>query len=195
MVLKTPHIDSIAKKGMKFTNFYCNNIFCNNFPIQTYRDEIVARVYRRYQELLLTSNAVDFDDLLMWTAQLLESQPAVREKYTRRYEHVLVDEFQDTNMAQYTLLKHLASFHGNIFVVGDADQSIYRWRGADYRNVLRFEADFPAALGAGEWESASCRHHRRLRSLPPMPSDGPPKTSWAGPTTRSTQSLTCGGRC
>jgi len=69
----------------------------------------------------------------------------VREKYARRYEHVLVDEFQDTNLAQYTLLKHLASAHGNIFVVGDADQSIYRWRGADYRNVLRFEQDYKGA--------------------------------------------------
>jgi DNA helicase II / ATP-dependent DNA helicase PcrA len=77
-------------------------------------------------------------------AMLLEDKPAVRDKYARRFEHVLVDEFQDTNMAQYVLLKHLASFHGNIFVVGDTDQSIYRWRGADYRNVLRFEKDFPA---------------------------------------------------
>ncbi len=115
----------------------------DDFPIQTYRDEIVARVYQRYQELLLTSNAVDFDDLLLWTAQLLEQNPAVRDRYARRYEHVLVDEFQDTNMAQYTLLKHLASFHRNLFVVGDTDQSIYRWRGADYRNVIRFEEDFP----------------------------------------------------
>jgi DNA helicase-2/ATP-dependent DNA helicase PcrA len=67
----------------------------------------------------------------------------VREKYARRYEHVLVDEFQDTNLAQYTLLRHLASYHNNLFVVGDTDQSIYAWRGADYRNVLRFESDFP----------------------------------------------------
>ncbi len=69
----------------------------------------------------------------------------MRDRYARRYEHVLVDEFQDTNMAQYTLLKHLASFHRNLFVVGDTDQSIYRWRGADYRNVIRFEQDFPDA--------------------------------------------------
>ncbi len=117
----------------------------DDFPIQTYHDEIVARVYRRYQELLLSSNAVDFDDLLLWTAALLEQNPEVRARYARRYEHILVDEFQDTNIAQYTLLKHLASFHNNIFVVGDTDQSIYRWRGADYRNVLRFEQDFPDA--------------------------------------------------
>lgn len=117
----------------------------DDFPIQTYRDEVYARVYKRYQELLLNSNALDFDDLLLWMAKLLEENPAVREKYARRFEHVLVDEFQDTNLAQYTLLKHLASFHRNIFVVGDTDQAIYRWRGADYRNVLRFERDFPDA--------------------------------------------------
>jgi ATP-dependent DNA helicase UvrD/PcrA len=120
-------------------------IFPDDYPVQTYRDEVVARVYRRYQELLLTSNALDFDDLLLWTAYLLETNAAVREKYSRRFEHVLVDEFQDTNLAQYTLLKHLVYFHRNIFVVGDTDQSIYGWRGADYRNVQRFEQDFPDA--------------------------------------------------
>lgn len=118
-------------------------ILPDDYPLQTYRDEVVARVYRRYQELLLTSNGLDFDDLLLWTAYLMEESPAVREKYARRYEHVLVDEFQDTNLSQYVLLKHMASYHNNIFVVGDVDQSIYRWRGADYRNVLRFEQDFP----------------------------------------------------
>jgi DNA helicase II / ATP-dependent DNA helicase PcrA len=115
----------------------------DEFPVTTYRDEVTRRVYQRYQEMLRTSNAVDFDDLLLYTAKLLDDQPAVRERYARRYEHVLVDEFQDTNIAQYLLLKHLTSFHRNIFVVGDPDQSIYRWRGADYRNVLRFEQDYP----------------------------------------------------
>ena len=118
-------------------------ILPDDYPLQTYRDEVVARVYRRYQDLLLASNGLDFDDLLLWTVFLMEEQPAAREKYARRFEHVLVDEFQDTNLAQYILLKHLASFHQNIFVVGDVDQSIYRWRGADYRNVQRFEEDFP----------------------------------------------------
>ena len=113
------------------------------FPVNNYRDEAARKVYERYQNLLLDNNGVDFDDLLLYTAFLLENKPAIREKYARRYEHVLVDEFQDTNLAQYTLLKHLASFHHNIFVVGDADQSIYRWRGADYRNVIRFEDDYP----------------------------------------------------
>ena len=115
-----------------------------DMPLRTYRDEVVARVYKRYQELLTTSNAVDFDDLLMLAARLLAEQPGVTERYSRRFQHVLVDEFQDTNLAQYALLKLLCSHHGNIFVVGDEDQSIYRWRGADYRNVMRFEHDFPS---------------------------------------------------
>lgn len=115
------------------------------YPINTYRDEVIARVYESYQNMLLTSNAFDFDDLLLWMATVLSDHPGVREKYARRFEYILVDEFQDTNMAQYTLLKLLASHHRNIFVVGDSDQSIYRWRGADYRNVMRFENDFPEA--------------------------------------------------
>jgi DNA helicase-2/ATP-dependent DNA helicase PcrA len=115
----------------------------DEFPVLNYRDEVVKRIFTRYQELLLANNGLDFDDLLLWTARLLEDVPEVREKYARRYEHVLVDEFQDTNLAQYRLLRHLASVHNNIFVVGDADQSIYAWRGADYRNVLRLERDYP----------------------------------------------------
>ena len=120
-------------------------ILPDEYPLQTYRDEVVKRVYISYQQRLLTNNAVDFDDLLLYTAFLLDDNPAVREHYGRRYEHVLVDEFQDTNLAQYVLLRRLSSYHNNIFAVGDADQSIYRWRGADYRNVLRFEQDYPDA--------------------------------------------------
>jgi len=120
-------------------------ILPDEYPQQTYRDEVVKRAYIAYQQMLLTNNAVDFDDLLLYTAFLLDDHPAVRERYARRYEQVLVDEFQDTNLAQYILLRRLSSFHHNIFAVGDADQSIYRWRGADYRNVLRFEQDYPDA--------------------------------------------------
>ena len=120
-------------------------IFPEEYPVQTYRDEVVKRIYKHYQELLKQNNAVDFDDLLLWTAWLLSENPAVREKYAKRFVHVLVDEFQDTNFAQYVLLKHLASTHNNIFVVSDPDQSIYAWRGADYRNIQRFEHDFPDA--------------------------------------------------
>jgi DNA helicase-2/ATP-dependent DNA helicase PcrA len=118
-------------------------IGADDYPITNYRDEVVKRIFTEYQKRLIASNAVDFDDLLVYTARLLEDNPSVREKYARRFVHVLVDEFQDTNLAQYTLVKHLSSAHHNIFCVGDPDQSIYRWRGADYRNVQRFEADFP----------------------------------------------------
>ena len=120
-------------------------IAADDYPITNYRDEVVKRVYAEYQKRLVASNAVDFDDILMYTARLLGDNSSVREKYARRFEQVLVDEFQDTNLAQYTLLKHLASAHHNIFVVGDPDQSIYRWRGADWRNVQRFEQDYPEA--------------------------------------------------
>jgi DNA helicase-2/ATP-dependent DNA helicase PcrA len=114
-----------------------------DFKSRTYRDEIVGRVYKRYQELLIASNAVDFDDLLLYAVRLLEEHPSVCEKYGARFEQVLVDEFQDTNAVQYRLLQLLASGRRNLFVVGDEDQAIYRWRGADYRNVLRFEKDYP----------------------------------------------------
>jgi DNA helicase-2/ATP-dependent DNA helicase PcrA len=120
-------------------------IAADEYPAQTYRDEIVKRVYAEYQKRLIASNAVDFDDLLMYTARLLEENPTVRDKYAQRFRHVLVDEFQDTNLAQYALVKHLASFNRNIFCVGDPDQSIYAWRGADWRNVQRFEQDFADA--------------------------------------------------
>jgi len=120
-------------------------IGADDYPTTTYRDEIIKRVYVEYQKRLIASNAVDFDDLLVYTARLLDGVPEVREKYALRFRHVLVDEFQDTNLAQYTLIKHLSSAHKNIFVVGDPDQSIYRWRGADWRNVQRFEQDYPDA--------------------------------------------------
>ncbi len=120
-------------------------ILPDDYLINTYRDEVVKRVYVEYQKRLIASNAVDFDDLLVYTARLLEENPSVRDKYAQRFRHVLVDEFQDTNLAQYALVKHLASHHKNIFCVGDPDQSIYAWRGADYRNVQRFEQDFPDA--------------------------------------------------
>jgi ATP-dependent DNA helicase UvrD/PcrA len=120
-------------------------IGADDYPTQTYRDEVVKRVYAEYQKRLVASNAVDFDDILLYTARLLEDNPSVRDKYAQRFRHVLVDEFQDTNLAQYALVKQLASFNKNIFCVGDPDQSIYAWRGADYRNIQRFEQDFPDA--------------------------------------------------
>ena len=120
-------------------------IRADNYPTTTYKDEVVKRVYAEYQKRLIASNAVDFDDLLVYTARLLEELPAVRDKYATRFRHVLVDEFQDTNLAQYSLVQQLASFNKNIFCVGDPDQSIYAWRGADWRNIQRFEQDFPDA--------------------------------------------------
>ncbi|NMC29891.1 MAG: UvrD-helicase domain-containing protein [Pelolinea sp.] len=114
-----------------------------DFVAGNYREEITRRVFERYEQKLQASNALDFDDLLLYAVRLLQENDGVRQKYARRFYHVLVDEFQDTNMAQYELLQLLASHYQNIFVVGDEDQSIYRWRGADYRNVLRFEKDYP----------------------------------------------------
>jgi len=111
----------------------------------TYWHEIVKRVYRRYQELLLENKALDFDDLLMTTVRLFREHPAILQKYQDRYVHVLVDEFQDTNITQYLLIKLLAGKHRNICVVGDPDQSIYRFRSADIRNILNFERDYPDA--------------------------------------------------
>lgn len=114
-----------------------------DYSARTYREEIAKRIYEKYESTLRSSNAVDFDDLLLWTVQLFEDHPQVRKRYSKRFEHVLIDEFQDTNQAQYNLVKHFSSHHKSLFAVGDEDQSIYRWRGADYRNVLRFEEEFP----------------------------------------------------
>jgi DNA helicase II / ATP-dependent DNA helicase PcrA len=119
-------------------------ILPEDFPARDYRGEAGRRVYKLYQEKLEQNNALDFDDLLLWAVRLLADNADIRDAYARKFEHVLVDEFQDTNTAQYELLRLLCGHHGNIFVVGDEDQSIYRWRGADYKNVLRFEKDYPA---------------------------------------------------
>jgi len=111
--------------------------------VGSYYEEVVARVYERYQELLAESNALDFDDLIMSTARLFRSHPDVLAKYQSRYLHVMIDEFQDTNRAQYILSTQLAGKYRNICVVGDPDQSIYSWRHADLRHILGFEKDYP----------------------------------------------------
>lgn len=108
-----------------------------------YFEEIAKRAYVIYQQRLAANNAVDFDDLLMHTVLLFAEHPSVLGRYQNSVDHVLVDEFQDTNAAQYALLKQLADKHRNLFCVGDEDQSIYRWRGADYRNINRLRNDFP----------------------------------------------------
>lgn len=110
-----------------------------------YYEQQVAKIYDAYQKKLQANNAVDFDDLLLLALRLLQENLAVREKYQRKFDYLMVDEYQDTNHAQYLLTKLLAAGHRNICVVGDADQSIYGWRGADIQNILDFEKDYPDA--------------------------------------------------
>ena len=124
--------------------------------VASFWDQTVAEVYELYQRKLFASNAVDFDDMLMLTVQVLERFPEALEHWQTTFRHVLVDEYQDTNHAQYRLLQLLAAKHGNVFAVGDPDQSIYAFRGADIRNILDFERDFG---GAG---------HRRARAELPL---------------------------
>ncbi len=112
---------------------------------RSYFEEIVQRVYQHYQQLLGQSKALDFDDLIMRTVHLFRSQPQILARYQSRYLYLLIDEFQDTNIAQYALARQLAGRYGNICVVGDPDQSIYSWRCADLRNILNFEKDYPEA--------------------------------------------------
>jgi len=106
-------------------------------------DEKLAKVYIRFQDELRRCNALDFDDLIMLTVRLFQERPDILRKYREKFAYILVDEFQDTNRAQYELVKLLASGHGNIFAVGDDDQSIYRFRGAEVKNIFNFEKDFP----------------------------------------------------
>jgi DNA helicase-2/ATP-dependent DNA helicase PcrA len=106
------------------------------------RDEHIAKVYAYYLNALKESSALDFDDLLLKTVELFERSERVRSKYAEQFRFVMVDEYQDTNRPQYILIRHLAGVHRNLCVVGDPDQSIYKWRGADLRNILDFEHDF-----------------------------------------------------
>ena len=107
--------------------------------------ERIAHIFDTYKKELLKANALDFDDLLLEAVRLLKSSSEVRERYNRRYRYLLIDEYQDTNRPQYELMKLLAGEEKNVCVVGDEDQSIYSWRGADIRNILEFERDFPGA--------------------------------------------------
>ncbi len=120
-------------------------VTAEQYAATNYISEITRRVYSQYQDILIANNAMDFDDLLMNAVLLFEDNPDVLLRYQQKYEHILVDEFQDTNTAQYGLLTRLAAGHNNIFVVGDSDQSIYKWRGADFRNLNRFRQHFPDA--------------------------------------------------
>src|SRR5690349_3173663 len=111
--------------------------------VASFYDQTVADVYQLYQRKLFQSNAVDFDDMLMLIVDVLQRFPEAREKWSKAFRYVMVDEYQDTNHAQYVLLQLLASDHQNLMAVGDPDQSIYAFRGADIRNILEFERDFP----------------------------------------------------
>jgi DNA helicase-2/ATP-dependent DNA helicase PcrA len=113
--------------------------------VGSFSDQVAVRLYERYQDRLRLSQAMDFDDLLMLTVELLEGSPEIRERYQRRFEHVLVDEYQDTNHAQYRIVRVLGEPQRNVCAVGDDDQGIYSWRGADVRNILDFERDYPDA--------------------------------------------------
>jgi DNA helicase-2/ATP-dependent DNA helicase PcrA len=109
------------------------------------KGELAAKVYERYRRALQEANALDFDDLLLRTVDLLADVTAVRQRYAERFRYVMVDEYQDTNQPQYRLIRLLADHHRNLCVVGDPDQSIYKWRGADLRNIMDFEEDFAEA--------------------------------------------------
>jgi DNA helicase-2/ATP-dependent DNA helicase PcrA len=110
------------------------------------RGEIVAKVYERYRRVLDEAHALDFDDLLLRTVELFATAEAVKRRYSERFRFIMVDEYQDTNQPQYLLIRHLADHHRNLCVVGDPDQSIYKWRGADLRNIMDFEQDFSEAI-------------------------------------------------
>jgi DNA helicase-2/ATP-dependent DNA helicase PcrA len=129
---------SMAKNQLVGPDEYKNRV-------ASFYDQTVADTYALYQRRLLNSNAVDFDDLLMLTVEVLERFPEARTRWQKAFRYVLVDEYQDTNHAQYRLLQLLAGEHKNVFAVGDPDQSIYAFRGADIRNILEFERDFGGA--------------------------------------------------
>src|ERR1700729_812234 len=121
-------------------------------------EEKIAHIFEIYKKELMKANALDFDDLLLETVRLLKGHGETREKYNRRYRYLLIDEYQDTNRPQYELMKLLAGPSGNVCVVGDEDQSIYSWRGADIKNILEFEKDFP--------ETKTIRLDQNYRSTP-----------------------------
>lgn len=166
------------------------------------RDEVAAIAYRRYQESLRGSAALDFDDLLFQTVSLLASDIAVRALERDRFDHVLVDEYQDTSPSQYQILKYLTERHQNLCVVGDDDQSIYSWRGAEIQNILDFERDFPSTQVIRLEENyRSCpkilrtanrliqfnrqRHPKELRGTRPE-QDGPSSQEFSNEVTEAT---------
>ena len=146
------------------------------------KTEQIAHVYEIYRQELRKANALDFDDLLLETVRLLKSSERFANYYSRRFEYVLVDEYQDTNRPQYELMRLLAGDHHNICAVGDEDQSIYSWRGADIRNILDFERTFPKRRSSG-WNRTIDRRSRFWKRL---------RRWWR--TTSSARARTCGRR-
>ena len=140
-------VDNNVKKKILF---HLSNMKNNNISFHKYKEQLsydpsgplIARVMAGYQKTLLENNALDFDDLLLKTYELFTLHPEVKDKYAKRFKYVLVDEFQYTNVLQYDLVKLLTSVHGNVFVVGDEDQCIYTWRGANFENISNFKKDF-----------------------------------------------------
>lgn len=131
------HISSAKERLLSWQDF--------SSQTKDFFEENVAKVYQLYQKKLQQTNTLDFDDLIMKTVELFTNQPHILKKYQNRFQHILIDEYQDTNHAQYVLVNLLASRDRNLCVVGDEDQSIYGWRGADISNILNFEKDYPDA--------------------------------------------------
>lgn len=131
---------SFCKEAKMFISSAKNDLLSPN------GEDLLSRIYSAYQAKLKSCNALDFDDLLFLTVRLFQEYPEVCEMYQNRWQYILIDEYQDTNLAQYTLAKILVEKHQNIFAVGDPDQSIYSWRGARYQNILNFEKDFSGAI-------------------------------------------------
>ena len=162
------------------------------------RETSIAQIYRLYQERMRTMNAMDFSDLQLQTWLLFQRFPEILERWQRRATHLLVDEYQDTNRVQYLIVKALAARSGNLCVVGDEDQSIYRWRGADIRNILDFERDYPNAqifkleqnyrstktILAAAGAVIRNNTERKVKNLWTENSDGEPVTYYTGVTER-----------
>ena len=125
------------------SNYKSNLVTCEEISVEdSYAAEIIKKIYEEYQKYLIKNNGADFDDLLLYTVQMFEQEKQILKKYQNKFEYIMIDEYQDTNFAQYRFAKLLAESHKNICVVGDDDQSIYGWRGADIRNILHFEDDY-----------------------------------------------------
>lgn len=157
--LEIPEKTFTPKEALKKISFYKNNlIYPESIPVYDEKSNMLSRIYLLYQEKLFGYNAMDFDDLLVHMVELLENNKDVKQDLQKRFLHILVDEYQDTNHAQYKILKLLTNKNRNLFVVGDDDQSIYGFRGADLNNILNFDKDFP--------KTTVYRLQRNYRSTP-----------------------------